>query len=738
MALTSSLPAVTTLAGFNFFGYVGTASRQAPATLLSDAFQPKDADLTAIAALTTSSFGRGLLTLADAAALAGNHVHTFASISEKPTTLAGHGITNGARIEEVETEPAVSQSFTVEVTAANGSVLDGDYFDAVITGGTIRRTWFNVDAASTAPENPGELLEVAIGGTSNAAAIAGALVTAWSSGDGGFDVGGPAGALVYFARRAGGLWPVPSSPSDGLNIGVSNAGEDAVHVPALVQEHLLPSLQHAMDGSGFITLADGRQLAAVTALEDGDFLTGISAAKITSGSLALARIAAGGASTNQVLTYNGTAWAPAAPASTGLTNGSTAIASGTSGRILYNNAGTLGELDTTGSGSVVRATSPALVTPALGTPSSGTLTSCTGLPVSTGISGLGTGVATWLSSGSKAALDTLLGSTLLTSGGALGTPASGTLTSCTGLPVSTGISGLGSGVATWLASGSKAALDTLLGSTLATTGANTFTAAQTITGGTLATATLSVSQTWNSAGATCRGLEFAVTNTASASASTLIRILGGSTGTTSRLAMTEDKLTITGAESTGRVLDLVSTSGTAFFTVTGGGTLFFNNGAHAVAANGEMRGAAVGNSAQYLGVLYDTGSALACLRPSTSTVQLGVGAASPVAYTLRGASARAGTDSNVAGASLTLAGGNGTGTGGGGKLIFQTAPVGSSGSAANTLTTAMEIDRDRVLFIANAAAAPSGTPSGGGFFYVESGALKFKGSSGTVTTLAPT
>ena len=36
-------------------------------------------------------------------------------------------------------------------------------------------------------------------------------------------------------------------------------------------------------------------------------------------------------------------------------------------------------------------TSPSLVTPALGTPASGTLTNCTGLPVSTGVAGLGTG-----------------------------------------------------------------------------------------------------------------------------------------------------------------------------------------------------------------------------------------------------------------------------------------------------------------------------------------------------------
>jgi hypothetical protein len=49
----------------------------------------------------------------------------------------------------------------------------------------------------------------------------------------------------------------------------------------------------------------------------------------------------------------------------------------------------------TGTGSVVRATSPTLVTPALGTPSSAVLTNATGLPIS-GLTGLGTGVASAL------------------------------------------------------------------------------------------------------------------------------------------------------------------------------------------------------------------------------------------------------------------------------------------------------------------------------------------------------
>lgn len=60
--------------------------------------------------------------------------------------------------------------------------------------------------------------------------------------------------------------------------------------------------------------------------------------------------------------------------------------------------------DETGSGALVFATSPTLVTPALGTPSSATLTNATGLPVATGISGLGTGVATWLATPSSANL----------------------------------------------------------------------------------------------------------------------------------------------------------------------------------------------------------------------------------------------------------------------------------------------------------------------------------------------
>ena len=118
-------------------------------------------------------------------------------------------------------------------------------------------------------------------------------------------------------------------------------------------------------------------------------------------------------------------------------------------------------------------TNSTLTTPILGTPQSGTLSSCTGLPVATGVSGLGAGVATFLATPSSANLATavtgetgsgalvfgtsptlvtpLLGT--VTSGvisactstsmvmvtPVLGTPTSGVLTNCTGSPTFTDV-----------------------------------------------------------------------------------------------------------------------------------------------------------------------------------------------------------------------------------------------------------------------------------------------------------
>ena len=102
-------------------------------------------------------------------------------------------------------------------------------------------------------------------------------------------------------------------------------------------------------------------------------------------------------------------------------------------------------------------------------------------------------------------------------------------------------------------------------------------------------------------------------------------------------------------------------------------------------------------------------------RAGAASIALGnVDAASPVAQTLSVQSVVAGT-SNTAGVDWTFKGSAGTGTGAGGKIIFQTAPLGGSGTSQNALTTTLTLDSNNNVVCHNAATS---TSANDGFLYI--------------------
>lgn len=207
------------------------------------------------------------------------------------------------------------------------------------------------------------------------------------------------GKLVTTASIAGSVGfaitpgVTPNTPSNG-DIWLTNAGMFAQINGSGVQ---------LAAGSGVVNSGTAQQLAyyavsgaaisgnpratifngALTLGVQGSGVTGtILLAGLASGGITLAGAAAGG---------SGTITFPAGTVDFSSTGGaSQVVAQGTVGGIFTVRRLSLGDLSntTTGTGAVVLANSPILISPALGTPSSGSLGSCVGLPLTTGITGV--------------------------------------------------------------------------------------------------------------------------------------------------------------------------------------------------------------------------------------------------------------------------------------------------------------------------------------------------------------
>jgi len=86
---------------------------------------------------------------------------------------------------------------------------------------------------------------------------------------------------------------------------------------------------------------------------------------------------------------------------------------------------------------------------------------------------------------------------------------------------------------------------------------------------------------------------------------------------------------------------------------------------------------------------------------------------------------------------ITSGGSGGSSQGGDVAINFVAGASGKYGSLAIGANTADDGGGEKVISIGNAAVLPTTNPSAGVIVYVESGALKARGTSGTVTTLAP-
>lgn len=399
-------------------GYINTTETRYTLANLSTYFngkivgvtaQPLDSDLTAIAALTTTSYGRSLLALADAAAartLIGAGTSSFdgvfSSLTSTPTTLAGYGITDAAASSHTHTFASLTSKPT---TLSGFGITDGITAAALVASNGAGPNAVNgLVHWSQIVGMPAGFAD----GTDDGAGGGSGTVTSFSAGD----------LSPLFTTTEATITTTPAltftastAAQNAVLAGPSSGGTGAYSFRALAVADI-PTLNQSTTGSA-ATLTTARaiygnnfdgstaltQIIASTYGGTGNGFTKFSGPATTEKTFTLPNATATILTDNAAVTVaqGGSGRATGTTAYALVATGTTAtgaqqtLANGATTEVLVGGGASALPVWTTatGSGAPVRATSPTLVTPALGTPSALVLTNATGLPVG-GLSATGT------------------------------------------------------------------------------------------------------------------------------------------------------------------------------------------------------------------------------------------------------------------------------------------------------------------------------------------------------------
>ena len=286
------------------------------------------------------------------------------------------------------------------------------------------------------------------------------------------------------------------------------------------------------------------------------------------------------------------------------------------------------------------------------------------------------------------------------------------------------ITGLGTNVATSLANNMSAS------GTLAILGANTFTGVQTLTAGAVGAPSITL-------GDAATGIyrsalnEFAITNNG-----------------TQRLRTTTSGAVITGALNVDSQNIYFTASGSSYGVRSDGSTFsaLVANGASVVGGNTTHASVSIINSwvLGFSSAVNTTAPDCASARDAADAWAHRRGTNAQILRVYNTFTSSTNHErATVSWASNILSIGTEKGSGGGTARVMQLVTDGTARAVfeATTYNTTLLANAGSygsgsgVLFLGNATTVPTTNPTGGGILYVEAGALKYRGSSGTVTTL---